>query len=162
MLYIILKRKVYELLEVLLVPVFDVHYGVQHVPEVLESVFNIFLLNNQAEMLYIIVKRKVYKLLEVLLVPVFDVHYGVQHVPVVLESVFNIFLLNNQAEMMYNQPNERFMSYLMYSGICSIVVFTLWRTLRKSTGGIEFTQQSITFSFAITYSILFYSKTRQK
>ena len=46
MLYIIVKRKVYELLEVLLVPVFDVHYGVQHVPEVLESVFNIFLLNN--------------------------------------------------------------------------------------------------------------------
>ena len=45
--YLIVKRKVHELLDVLLlVPVFDVHHGVQHVPEVLESVFNLFLLKN--------------------------------------------------------------------------------------------------------------------
>ena len=45
--YNMAKGKVYEILDVLLlVLVLDVNYGVQHVPQVLESVFNRFLLKN--------------------------------------------------------------------------------------------------------------------
>ena len=52
--------KVIELLSV-----FDVHHGDQHVPEVLESVFNLFLLKlgrNDVSL----AKRKVHELLDVL------------------------------------------------------------------------------------------------
>ena len=42
-----IKKKVHELLDLLLLfLVLDVHHGVQHVPEALESVFNQFLLEN--------------------------------------------------------------------------------------------------------------------
>ena len=44
MMYHMAKRKFHELLDVLLLVLFlNVHHGVQHVPEVLESVFNRFL-----------------------------------------------------------------------------------------------------------------------
>ena len=47
MMYRTAKRKVHELHDLLLlVLVLDVYHGVQHVPEVLESVFNQFILKN--------------------------------------------------------------------------------------------------------------------
>ena len=88
------KRKVHDVLLLLLI--LDVHHGVQHVPGVLESVFNRFLLKNYAEMMYHMAKRKVHELLDLLLlVLVRYVSNDVQHVPKVLGSVFNQFILKN-------------------------------------------------------------------
>ena len=53
------KRKVHDLLDVfLLVLVLEVHLVVQHVLEVLEGFFNLFLLKNLAEIMYIMAKKK--------------------------------------------------------------------------------------------------------
>ena len=57
--YLMVKRKVHDLLDVfLLVLVLNVHHYVQHVLEVLEGFYNLFLLKNLAEIMFIMAKKK--------------------------------------------------------------------------------------------------------